>query len=98
MYRDVGNIQGTETTGVSLSYRPGTPGGTGDSFDWERIPADLADRVILAGGLNENNVTDAVTRVRPYAVDVSGGVESEKGIKDARKMQNFIRGVRLAEQ
>lgn len=80
------------------SYRPGVPGGTGDSFDWDRIPTDLASRIILAGGLNEDNVADAVMQVRPYAVDVSGGVEADKGIKDAHKMTNFIRGVRLAEQ
>lgn len=80
------------------SYRAGTPGGTGEAFDWARIPAGLAGRVILAGGLDEFNVGEAVRRVHPYAVDVSGGVERVKGIKDVDKMNNFIRGVRLAEQ
>lgn len=79
------------------SYRPGTPGGTGESFDWSRIPADLAGRIILAGGLDEFNVGEAIRRVHPYAVDVSGGVERIKGIKDVDKMNNFLRGVRLAE-
>lgn len=90
-YRDAGAL-------LLDSYRPGVPGGTGDTFDWDRIPSELAGRVILAGGLDEDNVTEAIRRVRPYAVDVSGGVESDKGIKDVRKIQAFIRGVRLAEQ
>ncbi|WP_083387378.1 phosphoribosylanthranilate isomerase [Salinicola sp. MIT1003] len=58
------------------AYRPGVPGGTGETFDWQRIPADLAKPVILAGGLTPDNVADAMARVRPYAVDVSGGVEA----------------------
>jgi len=68
-------------------------GGSGRAFDWSRIPADLPKPVILAGGLNPDNVTEAVTRVRPYAVDVSSGVEREKGIKDAGRIRAFIEAV-----
>jgi phosphoribosylanthranilate isomerase len=80
------------------AYRPGVPGGTGAVFDWERIPAELAGRIILAGGLTPENVSAAVKRVRPYAVDVSGGVEAEAGVKDAGKIDAFMRGVHRAEQ
>lgn len=79
------------------AYRPGVPGGTGETFDWERIPAELASRIVLAGGLNPENISDAVRRVRPYAVDVSGGVEADKGIKDPHKIKAFIKEVRSAE-
>ncbi len=80
------------------AYRPGVPGGTGETFDWDRIPAALAPHIVLAGGLNAANVGDAVRRVRPFAVDVSGGVEADKGIKDAAKIKQFIDEVRHAEQ
>ena len=80
------------------AYRPGVPGGTGECFDWDKIPEALAPDIILAGGLNPDNITDAVRRVRPYGVDVSGGVEAEKGIKDPEKIQRFIRGVALGQQ
>lgn len=80
------------------AYRPGVPGGTGETFDWDRIPAQQAGRIILAGGLSPANITEAVRRVRPYAVDVSGGVEAEPGRKDAEKIAAFMRGVRLGEQ
>lgn len=78
------------------AYRPGVPGGTGARFDWERIPPELASRIILAGGLNPHNVAEAVQRVRPYAVDVSGGVEAAEGIKDPEKIRLFIQEVRCA--
>ncbi len=80
------------------AYTPGIPGGTGESFDWDRIPAELSRKIILAGGLTPDNVTEAICRSRPYAVDVSGGVEASKGIKDAHKMVRFMRGVRVAKQ
>lgn len=80
------------------AYRPGVPGGTGETFDWKRIPRELAPRIVLAGGLDARNVGNAVRRVRPFAVDVSGGVESEKGIKDPQKIKAFIEEVRSAEQ
>ena len=80
------------------TYRPGVPGGTGESFDWSLIPSALAGEVILAGGLDADNIESAVRRVRPYAVDVSGGVEAAKGIKDPAKIRAFMRGVRRADE
>jgi phosphoribosylanthranilate isomerase len=80
------------------AYRPGVPGGTGETFDWSRIPMWLAARIVVAGGLEPGNVGDAVRRLRPYAVDVSGGVESAKGIKDPVKIREFMNEVRRAEQ
>lgn len=65
-------------------------GGTGCTFDWDLVPADLAVPVVLAGGLTPENVAEAVRRLRPYAVDVSGGVEASPGIKDAGKVARFI--------
>lgn len=80
------------------AYRPGVPGGTGDTFDWSRIPANLTKPVILAGGLVADNAGDAVHRVAPYALDVSGGIESAPGIKDATRMQAFVDAVQTANQ
>ena len=78
--------------GVLLdTYRPGVPGGTGEAFDWDAIPASLASQIILAGGLTPANIAEAIKKVRPYAVDVSGGVEAGKGIKDAAKMAAFFK-------
>ncbi len=76
------------------TYVAGVPGGTGEVFDWSLIPAQLSKPLILAGGLDSENVERAITSVRPYAVDVSGGVEREKGVKDAAKVQAFIQRVR----
>lgn len=80
------------------AYRPGVPGGTGEAFDWARIPVNLNTSLILAGGLTPANVRKAITRVQPYAVDVSGGVEAEKGIKDSQKIDLFIEEVARANQ
>ena len=80
------------------TYRPGVPGGTGEAFDWSLIPPGVALPLILAGGLDPENVVRAVRRVRPYAVDVSGGVERSKGVKDAAKISEFMRGVRLGTE
>jgi phosphoribosylanthranilate isomerase len=76
------------------AYRPGIPGGTGETFDWALIPSVLRSRVVLAGGLSADNVADAIVQVGPYAVDVSGGVEAAKGIKDHDKIEAFMNGVR----
>lgn len=75
------------------AYTEGVAGGTGNVFDWKLIPADLEKPVILAGGLNAQNVALAVSQVKPYAVDVSGGVEVSKGIKDAAKIAAFMQQV-----
>ncbi|MEO5702966.1 MAG: phosphoribosylanthranilate isomerase [Gammaproteobacteria bacterium] len=76
------------------SYREGSPGGgTGRVFDWSQVPANLGRPLILAGGLTPENIAEAIRQTRPYAVDVSGGVESTKGIKNAAKIAAFIRGV-----
>ncbi len=73
-------------------------GGGGHVFDWRLIPPQLDLPVILSGGLNPDNVGDAVRRVRPVAVDVSSGVEAAKGIKDHQRMADFVAAVRAADQ
>ncbi|MFS0827818.1 phosphoribosylanthranilate isomerase [Pseudomonas phoenicis] len=78
------------------AYVAGVPGGTGQSFDWSLIPARLSKPVVLAGGLSPDNVAEAIAQVKPWAVDVSGGVEQAKGIKDAQKIDAFLRAVRGA--
>lgn len=80
------------------SYRPGIPGGTGEVFAWDRLPAGLAPRLILAGGLNPDNIGQAVAQVRPAAVDVSGGVEQSPGLKSAERIRAFVAAVRAADQ
>ena len=79
------------------AYHPAVAGGSGEGFDWERVPAQRPRAIVLAGGLHAGNVADAVRRVRPFGVDVSSGVEASKGIKDATKMAEFIRGVQRAD-
>ncbi|MBQ75319.1 MAG: phosphoribosylanthranilate isomerase [Gammaproteobacteria bacterium] len=83
--------------GVLLdAFVEGEYGGTGKTIDWKGIPA-INRPVVLAGGLNADNVGLAIEQVRPFAVDVSSGVESEKGIKDHGKIASFIRAVRAAD-
>jgi phosphoribosylanthranilate isomerase len=72
-------------------------GGGGKVFDWSLIPPSVPRPVVLSGGLNAANVIDGVLRVRPWAVDVSSGVESAKGIKDAQAMRRFCQAVREAD-
>lgn len=87
-----------DAVGILLdSYRPGVPGGTGERFDWARIPATRPRPLVLAGGLNADNVGEAISRVRPWAVDVSGGVERAAGVKDAAAMCAFVDAVRRAQ-
>jgi phosphoribosylanthranilate isomerase len=75
------------------AWHPDAKGGTGSRFDWRLIPEDLAGSLILAGGLSPGNVAEALGVARPYALDVSSGVEAAKGIKDAGKMAAFIQAV-----
>jgi phosphoribosylanthranilate isomerase len=79
------------------AYVEGMHGGTGMAFDWSSIPHELPRPVILSGGLNPANVTEAIRRVKPCAVDVSSGVETAPGIKDAGKIAAFFQGVRNAD-
>ncbi|RFC36562.1 MAG: phosphoribosylanthranilate isomerase [Candidatus Nitrotoga sp. LAW] len=76
------------------AFIEGTHGGTGVSFDWALIPHNLPLPVVLSGGLHVNNVVDAIKQVRPWAVDVSSGVEAAKGIKDVAKIAAFINEVK----
>lgn len=80
------------------AYHPELPGGTGTSFDWELIPVMRSKPIILAGGLSARNLRPAIRQVRPYAVDVSGGIESAKGIKDAAEMRAFMAEVNSIER
>lgn len=73
------------------AYKAGVPGGTGEIFDWSLIPAELSTLIVLAGGLTACNVKQAVDQVKPYSVDVSGGVELAKGIKCEQKTRDFIK-------
>jgi phosphoribosylanthranilate isomerase len=79
------------------TWRAGTPGGTGESFNWDLVPAQTDQTLVLAGGLNAGNVAAAIEQVHPFAVDVSGGVEISPGIKDPREIAKFIAAVRSAE-
>lgn len=78
------------------AYRPGVPGGTGETFDWNRVPRDLRIPIVLAGGLTPANVADAIRTTGVYGVDVSGGVEASPGKKDHSKIKTFITNARSA--
>ncbi|GAA5075798.1 phosphoribosylanthranilate isomerase [Lysobacter panacisoli] len=79
------------------SHARGAGGGTGRPFDWTRIPRDLGKPFLLAGGLGPDNVFDAIRDVHPWGVDVSSGIESAPGEKDAAKMRRFVEEVRRAD-
>ncbi|MCC6534824.1 MAG: phosphoribosylanthranilate isomerase [Burkholderiales bacterium] len=79
------------------AFVSGMQGGTGTRFDWRLIPTHLPLPIVLSGGLDPDNVREAVRRVRPWAVDVSSGVEAAKGVKDPRRILDFIAGVRDAD-
>lgn len=75
------------------TYVENVAGGTGKTFNWDRVPQNCRKPIILAGGLTPDNVVEAIKTAKPYAVDVSGGVEQAKGIKDAAKIKKFIKEV-----
>lgn len=84
-----------EAAGILLdTFVPGVPGGTGEAFDWSLVPEQPGCPIILAGGLTAENVSAAIRQVRPWAVDVSGGVEASKGVKDVARVRAFIEAVR----
>jgi phosphoribosylanthranilate isomerase len=83
--------------GWLLDSHVGEYGGVGERFDWSLVPAERMHPLILSGGLTRENVREAIRRVRPWAVDVSSGVESAKGIKDAARIAAFIAEVRHAD-
>lgn len=86
-----------QAAGILLdAFVPGVPGGTGETFDWSLVPRDPGCPIILAGGLTPENVGAAIHQVRPWAVDVSGGVEAQKGIKDVVKVRAFVGAVRAS--
>lgn len=79
------------------TYHPVLAGGTGQAFDWRLVPRDCARPLILAGGLDSANVARAIREVGPFAVDVSGGIEQAKGVKDPAKMRAFVAEVNRVE-
>lgn len=82
-------------SGILLdAYRPGVPGGTGETFDWARVPQGMSTPLILAGGLTPVNVAESIAITHVYGVDVSGGVESAPGKKDHSKLTAFINNAR----
>lgn len=89
-YSDFANAAGL----LVDAYDPERYGGTGQTFNWAWLPAERPLPLMLAGGLTPANVADAVRQIRPWAVDVSGGVESARGIKDPEKIRQFVEGVR----
>lgn len=85
-------------SGILLdAYQPGQPGGTGEQFDWGRVPPNSAKPLILAGGLNPDNVAEAIRTTSVYGVDLSGGVESAPGIKDIARVRALVAAVAAAD-
>jgi len=92
-------IKYSDASGLLLdAYRKGVPGGTGERFEWQRIPVNMRGQITLAGGLTADNVAEAVAAVAPYAVDVSGGVEQSAGVKHAAKISSFVDAVARADR
>lgn len=88
----------TDAAGLLLdAWQEGVPGGTGKTFDWRLVEQQQAQPLVLAGGLNAGNVASAIAAVRPFAVDVSGGVESAPGIKDPARINDFVQAVRRTD-
>jgi phosphoribosylanthranilate isomerase len=79
------------------SNAAGRLGGSGDTFDWSKIPTSFDHPVVLAGGMNPSNVAEAITRVKPWGVDVSSGVEDSRGIKNAGLVERFVEEVRRGD-
>jgi phosphoribosylanthranilate isomerase len=79
------------------AWQPETHGGGGIAFDWQQVPEGIRAPLVLAGGLTPGNVATAIRTVRPYAVDVSTGVERDKGIKSRKKIEAFMKEVRNSE-
>jgi phosphoribosylanthranilate isomerase len=79
------------------TWRDGQPGGTGESFDWQLVPPEAGPRIVLAGGLNADNVQRAIIQTSPYGVDVSGGVEDAPGEKSREKIRAFMQAVGRAD-
>jgi len=79
------------------AHARGAAGGSGESFDWTRVPRDVERPIVLAGGLHPGNVGEAIARARPYAVDVASGIEASPGTKDHAKMRAFAEEVRRAD-
>ena len=80
------------------AYQPGVPGGTGDSFDWARVPRESARPLLLAGGLTPDNVAEAISQTGVYGVDLSGGVEQSPGVKNIQQVQALVAAVQRADQ
>ncbi|MGV6808011.1 MAG: phosphoribosylanthranilate isomerase [bacterium] len=80
------------------AWNPEKYGGTGETFDWNRVPHSICKPLVLAGGLTPENVAQAVAEVKPYAVDVSGGVESAPGVKSDELMKEFIANAKFGEK
>ena len=86
------------SVGVLLdAYRRGTPGGTGECFDWSRVPRQSHRAIVLAGGLNPSNVSDAIAETQCWGVDVSGGVESSAGVKSPELVSQFVKRAKVNE-
>jgi phosphoribosylanthranilate isomerase len=82
--------------GLLLDAKSELYGGAGKCFDWSVIPPELAGRIVLSGGLDAENVGASIARVQPYAVDVSSGIESARGVKDPARMREFVQAVHKA--